>query len=83
MSAPTEADSLPARLEHALAAEVAPVLQMDAGDIELLEIRGRVARLRLRGTCACCPSSVMAVIMGIEQELRRQVPEIDYIELVP
>jgi Fe-S cluster biogenesis protein NfuA len=32
---------------------------------------------------SCCPSSVMTVIMGIEQELRKHVPEVAYLEAVP
>jgi hypothetical protein len=41
-----------------------------------------VARIRLNGVCGCCPSTVMTVIMGIEQELRKHVPEVRYLEAV-
>jgi Fe-S cluster biogenesis protein NfuA len=33
--------------------------------------------------CSNCPSSIMAAVMGIEQELRRHVPEVEYLEAVP
>ena len=45
--------------------------------------RWELARVRLHGTCGGCPSTVLAVILGIEQDLRRHVPEIEYVEAVP
>jgi Fe-S cluster biogenesis protein NfuA len=33
--------------------------------------------------CGGCPSSIMAVIMGMEQELRRHISEVEYLEVVP
>ncbi len=76
-------DALKARVEHVLAREVGPALAMDGTQIEVLDITDGVARLRLGGVCGSCPSSLMAVINGIEQELRKHVPEVAYIEAVP
>jgi Fe-S cluster biogenesis protein NfuA len=76
-------DPLKDRVAKVLAEEVAPALQMDGADLELLDVTDGVARVRLLGGCASCPSTIMAVIMGIEQELRRRVPEVEYIEAVP
>jgi Fe-S cluster biogenesis protein NfuA len=39
--------------------------------------------LSLGGAFGSCPSSVHAVIMGIESELRRCVPDVEYLEIVP
>jgi Fe-S cluster biogenesis protein NfuA len=75
-------DDLKARVARVLAEEVAPALQMDGGDLELLDVSDGVARVRLRGGCGGCPSTILALIMGLEQELRRRVPEIAYIEAV-
>jgi riboflavin kinase/FMN adenylyltransferase len=71
------------RLMQFLREEVAPVLQMDGGNIHLLDIQNGVARVRIQGGCGGCPSSVMAIIMGLEQEMRRRIPQIDYLEVVP
>jgi Fe-S cluster biogenesis protein NfuA len=65
-----------------LVEEVGPALQMDGAEIEVLEVTDGVARVRLHGTCSGCPSTIMAVIMGIEQELRKRVPEVEYLEAV-
>jgi Fe-S cluster biogenesis protein NfuA len=73
---------LKARVEKALSEAIGPALQLDGSAIEVLDVTEGVARLRLGGVCGGCPSSILAVIMGIEQELRRQVPEIEYVEAV-
>ena len=78
-----KSDELKTRVAHVLAEEVGPVLQMDGGDIELVDITDGVVRVRLHGACSGCPSTIMAVIMGIEQELRRRVPEVEYLEAIP
>ena len=58
-------------------------LAMDGTQIEIVDIEDGVARLRLGGVCGSCPGSIMAVVSGIEAELRKHVPEIAYIEAVP
>jgi Fe-S cluster biogenesis protein NfuA len=70
-------------VERLLADKVGPALQMDGTAIEVVKIVDGIARLRLTGVCGNCPSSVMTIIMGIEQELRRHLPEIEYVEAVP
>jgi Fe-S cluster biogenesis protein NfuA len=82
MSGPIEIDDLRERVARVLAEEVAPALQMDGGDIELVGLSCGVAQVRLLGVCNGCPSTIMAVMMGIEDELRRRVPEVEYIEPV-
>jgi Fe-S cluster biogenesis protein NfuA len=71
------------RVARILTEEVAPALAMDGAGLEVLDVADGVVRLRLGGTCSGCPSTVMAAIMGIEQELRRRVPEVEYLEAVP
>ncbi len=79
MSAP---DDLKSRVAKVLAEEVAPALQMDGTAIELLDVSDGVARVRLHGGCGGCPSTIMAIILGLDQELCRRVPEISYVEAV-
>ena len=78
----TEANDLSARVARVLAEEVAPALQLDGGAIELLEVRDGVAQVRLHGGCSSCPSTIMAIITGLDQELCRRVPEVQYVEVV-
>ena len=79
----TESDERKTRVAQVLAEEVRPVLQMDGGDIELLGITDGIVRVRLHDACSGCPTTIIAVIMGIEQELRRRVPEVEWLEMVP
>jgi Fe-S cluster biogenesis protein NfuA len=71
------------RVARVLAEQVAPALQMDGTEIEVVDVRDGVAQVRLLGACGACPGSVMTVIMGIEQELRLWVPEVEYLEALP
>ncbi len=75
--------SLKQRVADALAREIGPALAMDGTRIEVLDVADGIARLRLGGVCGSCPGSVMAVVHGIEEELRKHVPEIAYVEVAP
>jgi Fe-S cluster biogenesis protein NfuA len=78
----TSAD-LHKRVAQVLAAEVVPALNMDGAQLEVLDVVDSVARIQLASHCGNCPDAIMLVIAGIEQELRRHVPEIKCIEIVP
>jgi len=76
-------DDLCERVRRILIEEAAPALHLDGSAIEVCGIDNGVVQLRLGSVCACCPSSIMAVVMGLEQELRRRLPEVEYLEVVP
>ncbi len=76
-------DDLRDRIKQVLVEEIGPALDMDGTKIELIDVQDGVAQLRLGGACGGCASSIMAVIMGVEQELRRRIPEVECIEAVP
>lgn len=71
------------RVARVLSEEVGPLLQMDAGSIEVLGVEDGIVRVRFHGACAACPGTVMALLMGVEQELRQRLPEVEYLEAVP
>jgi Fe-S cluster biogenesis protein NfuA len=71
------------RVETALAEHARPALDMDGTRIEVLDVTDGIARLRLGGVCGNCPSSIMAAVMGLEELVRRHVPEVKTIEAVP
>jgi Fe-S cluster biogenesis protein NfuA len=78
-----DSNTLKKRVAQVLAEQVGPALALAGGAIEVLAVDAGVVRVRLHGVCAGCPSSVMTVLMGIEQELRRHLPEVEYLEAVP
>ena len=53
--------------------EVRPRLQLDGGDVELVDIDDGVVKVRLLGHCAGCPMSQMTVKMSIESYLKKKV----------
>lgn len=76
-------ETLKVRIESILRTEAAAALSMDGIDLEVIDVIDGVARVRLGDACASCPASAMTLIMGLEQELRRHVPEVEYLEAVP
>jgi Fe-S cluster biogenesis protein NfuA len=80
---PPESSDVRERVRRVLADEVGPALQMDGSDLEVLDVTGGVVQVRLRGACGGCPSSTVTLLMLVEQELRRHVPEVEYLEAVP
>ncbi|MCX5704802.1 MAG: NifU family protein [Candidatus Omnitrophica bacterium] len=64
------------RVEKALD-KVRPMLQADGGNVELVEITSDgVVKLRLQGSCGCCPMSQMTLKNGIEKIIKQEVPEV-------
>ena len=68
------------RVESVLA-RVRPFMQADGGDIELLDVDGNSAEVRLTGMCAGCPSAHMTLYLGVETALRKEMPEFESLRL--
>jgi Fe-S cluster biogenesis protein NfuA len=67
---------LAARIELAFD-KIRPFLEADGGNIELVEITSdNVARVRLLGACGSCSMSLMTLKAGVEETIRKDVPEI-------
>jgi Fe-S cluster biogenesis protein NfuA len=62
--------------------ELKPKLQADGGDIELLGLENGVVKVRMKGACAGCPMSAMTLKMGVEQYLKKSVPEIVRVDVI-
>ena len=67
---------------EAVLARVRPFMQADGGDIELIEVNGNSAGVKLTGMCAGCPSAHMTLYLGVESALRDEMPEFDALRLV-
>ena len=59
-----------------------PLLQADGGDMELIDVSGRKATVRLTGKCAGCPSSHLTLHVGVEAALKEEVPDFDELIVV-
>jgi Fe-S cluster biogenesis protein NfuA len=57
--------------------KIRPMLAADGGNVDLVEVTDDgVVKLRLTGTCGCCPMSQMTLKMGIERLIKQEVPEV-------
>jgi Fe-S cluster biogenesis protein NfuA len=70
------ADTL-ARIEDTLE-NIRPALHADGGDVELIDFdEDGFVHLHMLGACGGCPMSTATLVLGIEAELRRTVPEVE------
>lgn len=54
-----------------------PYLNDDGGNVEVVDITDQgILRVRLVGACSTCPQSYMTMKAGIEEAVKRAVPEI-------
>jgi len=74
-----ENQELKTRVQEALN-KVRPMLQADGGDIELVDVVGKVVKVKLTGACGCCPMSQMTLQMGVQRAIKDVVPEIERVE---
>ena len=61
-----------------LAERVAPMLMMDGGGIELIDVdeaSGEV-KVRLKGACHGCPGAMMTLQYGVEEYLKEKFPQV-------
>jgi Fe-S cluster biogenesis protein NfuA len=56
---------------------VRPYLVADGGDIQFVELTDdMVVKVQLLGACGSCPYSLQTLKNGVEQAVRKQIPEI-------
>jgi len=70
------------RVEEALE-QIRPYLQADGGNVSLVEITDdNIVRVELQGACKSCSMSMMTLKAGIEESIKRSVPEIKSVEAI-
>lgn len=62
--------------------EIRPQLQADGGDVEFVSFEKGIVKVKLQGHCAGCPMSAMTLKQGIENYLKKKIPEVDKVENV-
>ncbi len=70
------------RVESALDS-IRPYLVADGGNVRVIEIdEDNILKLEFVGACGNCPMSTMTFKAGVEEAIKRAVPEIVTIEVV-
>lgn len=78
----TVKEELIQRVEDALNT-IRPYLEADAGNVSIVEITDEnVLIIKLLGSCESCPMSIMTLKAGIEQAVKKAVPEITSVEAI-
>lgn len=76
MHTTTQYPELADRVEQALES-IRPYLITDGGNVRLVEITSdMIVKLELLGACGTCPMSAMTLKAGVEESIRKAVPEI-------
>jgi Fe-S cluster biogenesis protein NfuA len=57
-------------------------LKTEGGDIELVDIKGSVVYVRLKGACGTCPMSELTMKNWVESNLKKELPEITSVQAV-
>ncbi len=75
-------EELTQRIEASLDS-IRPYLEADGGNVKINEVTDdHVVKLEFVGACGNCPMSTMTFKAGVEEAIKRAVPEIKGIEVV-
>ena len=70
------------KVKNALA-QIRPYLQQDGGDVEYVDMTAEgVVIVRLKGHCGSCPHAMQTLKQGIEQALKKVIPEVKSVEKI-
>jgi Fe-S cluster biogenesis protein NfuA len=63
--------------------QIRPYLQADGGNIRFVELtEDFVVNVELLGACGSCPMSTMTLKSGVEQAVKKAIPEIKSVEAI-
>lgn len=69
-------DDSEAKIRGVLEEYIKPAVEMDGGAIKLSSFKDGIVTVVLQGSCSGCPSSTITLKNGIENLLKRMVPEV-------
>ena len=68
------------KIKMVLEEYVKPAVEMDGGAISFEAFKEGTVKVNLKGACSGCPSSMVTLKSGIENLLKRMVPEVETVE---
>jgi Fe-S cluster biogenesis protein NfuA len=68
------------KIRQLLEDHVRPAVEMDGGAIDFKSFQNGIVTVQMKGSCSGCPSSTMTLKAGIENLLKRMVPEVQAVE---
>ncbi len=62
---------------------IRPYLEADGGNVRIVELTDdMVLKIEMMGSCGTCPMSTMTLKAGVEEAIKRAIPEIVRVEAV-
>jgi Fe-S cluster biogenesis protein NfuA len=78
----TTIEDLTLRIEESLNS-IRPYLEADGGNVRVQQVtEDLIVKLEFLGACGSCPMSTMTFKAGVEEAIKRAVPEVKGIEVV-
>lgn len=77
-----EFSELEIKIRSVLEEYVKPAVEMDGGAITYDSFNEGTLKVQLQGSCSGCPSSMVTLKSGIENLMKRMVPEVQSVEAV-
>ena len=77
---PEQETEVERKIRQLLEDHVRPAVEMDGGAIDFKSFSDGVVTVQMKGSCSGCPSSTMTLKAGIENLLKRMVPEVQAVE---
>ena len=68
------------KIKQLLEDHVKPAVEMDGGAIDFKSFDDGVVTVLMKGSCSGCPSSTLTLKAGIENLLKRMIPEVEAVE---
>lgn len=68
------------KIKKLLDDHVKPAVEMDGGAIDFIDFSDGIVTVSMKGACSGCPSSTLTLKAGIENLLKRMVPEVQAVE---
>jgi len=63
--------------------QIRPYLEADGGNIQFVNLTSdNVVNVELQGACKSCPMSLMTLKSGVEDAMKKAIPEIKSVEAV-
>ena len=59
-----------------------PFLRKDGGDVELVSYHDKVVKLKLLGACSTCDISHLTMKAGLEETIKKMLPEVQQVTAV-
>ena len=77
-----EESEINVKIRSVLEEYIKPAVEQDGGHISFQSFDAGVVKVLLQGSCSGCPSSTVTLKAGIENLLKRLVPEVETVEAI-